>query len=243
MCKEWVRPSAPADGRGNLGQPNLSVTGPAYGVDVSLFAVLTDPSCVLCGTRRGEASTGDGGLCVDCLGHIERPPVIGPHEALEAVHALTVYRRTGRDLVTALKFRDQRVLVPWLARRMAALVAADGVDVVSWAPTAPRRRRKRGFDQAEVLAVRIGRELGVPCRRCLVRLPGPPQTGRHRSERLTGPSFDGSRGVVGTVSGRHVVVVDDVTTTGATLTRAATLLRAYGAGRVSGLVIAATPPG
>lgn len=209
---------------------------------MSLFALLADPSCVLCGARRRRPSAGDGGLCGDCLAGIERPPAVAPYEGLEAVHALTVYRRTGRDLVTALKFRDQRVFVPWLARRMAALVAAAGVDVVSWAPTAPRRRRERGFDQAEVLAVRVGRELGVPCRRCLVRLPGPPQTGRHRNERLVGPRFDGSRGAVRAVSGRHVVVVDDVTTTGATLTRAATVLHGYGATRVSGLVIAATPP-
>ena len=61
-------------------------------------------------------------------------------------------------------------------------------------------------------------------------------TGADRLHRLLGPSFDGTRPISG-----HVVVVDDVCTTGATLGAAARALRAAGAERVSGLVLAVTP--
>ena len=71
-------------------------------------------------------------------------------------------------------------------------VAASGrrVDVVTWAPTGARRRHERGFDQAELVARHVARQLGVPCRRLLERRgPAGPQTGQDRRGRLHGPAF------------------------------------------------------
>ena len=107
---------------------------------------------------------------------------------------------------------------------------------VTWAPTTPERARARGFDQAELLARSVARHLGLPARRLLRRLPGPHQTGHSAHERRHGPRFSASGGDAG-----PVLVVDDVCTTGATLSAAAGALRGSGARTVHGLVLARTP--
>jgi predicted amidophosphoribosyltransferase len=148
------------------------------------------------------------------------------------------YAGDGRRLLHALKYRNGRTLAGPLGVAMAELVGLGAADVVTWAPTADRRRRSRGYDQAEVLARSVARSLGVPCRRLLRRTDrGGPQTGRRRAERLArAPSFAATRAVNGTV-----LVVDDVVTTGATLHAASAALLAAGAGAVRAVAAAATP--
>lgn len=86
----------------------------------------------------------------------------------------------------------------------------------------------RGFDHAELLAEVVARHLELPCEGTLRRLPGPPQTGRTLAERRHGPHFE----ALTDLSGRSVVVVDDVVTTGATFRIAGSVMKSAGAGRV-----------
>jgi predicted amidophosphoribosyltransferase len=89
---------------------------------------------------------------------------------------------------------------------------------------------------AELLARRVARHLRVPCRRLLVRAPGPAQTGRSAADRWAGPAFTARWAARGTV-----LVVDDVVTTGATMAAAARSLRSVGAEQVVVLALARTP--
>lgn len=169
--------------------------------------------------------------CAACCAALQPPPP-GP------VPAVFAYEGVGRQLIAALKYRGARLAVGPFAAAMAALVPDASVDVVTWAPTGAARRRRRGFDQAELLARATAHRLRVPCRRLLRRQRhSAPQTGAHRAARLAGPAF----AVTGRVPAR-VLVVDDVTTTGATLLSARAALLAAGATVVRLVAVAATPP-
>jgi predicted amidophosphoribosyltransferase len=138
-------------------------------------------------------------------------------------------------LVVRLKYRNARGGIPFLAGAMAALVAREGVDAVTWAPTTAARRHRRGFDQAHLLARAVARRLRLRCVRTLRRRPGMAQTGRSLAERRTGPVFS-ARGPVPA----RILLIDDVVTSGATVAAAARALRGAGAAEVHVLAAART---
>lgn len=172
--------------------------------------------------------------CPTCIGSMRRCRSVPVPAGLDDCRALLAYEGPAREVVARLKYRNDRAAVPWIAAGLAGLVRPAEVDVVTWAPTTPAHRRDRGFDHAEILARRVARHLGVPCRPLLRRAAGPTQTGRSGAERRTGPSFTPIR----RAPGRRVLVVDDVVTTGATLAAAAAALRAGGVAVVVGVAAA-----
>ena len=154
---------------------------------------------------------------------------------LDTIVAVLSYEGAARQVVAGLKYRNARGSVAQLASAMASVAPA--VDVVTWVPTTPGRARGRGFDQAALLAEALAARSGLPCRRLLRRAPGAPQTGRGRADRLDGPTLL----AVGAVEGASVLLVDDVVTSGATMTAGARALRRAGAREVHGVAAAATP--
>jgi len=175
--------------------------------------------------------------CAGCAAELRPAPALPAPPGLDSCAALLSYAGAGRELVARLKYRNARGSVPFLARGMAALAPA-GVEVVTWAPTTPARLRRRGFDQARLLARAVARELGVPRQPLLARRPGPAQTGRDAAGRHSGPGFAGRRAI----GGRRVLLVDDVVTTGATVAAASRALKDAGAGHVHAVAAARTPP-
>lgn len=190
-----------------------------------LFAI----RCVVC------ASPGLA-LCGKCVDELHPVGPLRAPDGLESLVGLITYEGAGRQLVMALKYRNSRAALPSLANALAAITDISDIDVITWAPTSARRRRRRGFDQSELLARVMGHKLHVPVRRLLRRQSGPAQTGRTSDERSSGVQFD----AVG-VPPRGVLVVDDVVTTGATLRAAANALKLSGTRFVNGAVLAATP--
>jgi len=173
-------------------------------------------------------------LCHRCRFALVSAP--SPAGGQQVVAALP-FEGVARQVVLGLKYRNRRGVARLVARLMVRRLRLDPVDLVTWAPTAPARARQRGYDQAELLARAVARELGVPCRRLLYRVHGSPQTGRSRSERLNGPDFR----VRAARPGLRVLVIDDVVTTGATLRAARQVLLRAGVADVRCIAAAATP--
>ena len=139
------------------------------------------------------------------------------------------------------KYRNHRAVAALFAERLLArlrdIPAVGRIDVVTWVPTTRERRMSRGHDQAETLARMLGRSLGVPVRKLLIRETVGHQTGNSREQRLVGVAL---RARIMSVSSM-VLVVDDVVTTGATMRMAERALYRAGAARVVCIAVAATP--
>ena len=146
------------------------------------------------------------------------------------VVAAAPYGGTWRRTILAYKRgrRDAGDALSGVLARCAADVVRGGRDVLVPVPTAPARRRERGFDQGVRLARDVGRAAGVPVLAALRQSAGDAQRGRSRAQRLRA----WGRFVCeapGLVRGVEVVLVDDVVTTGATLRDCAATLERCGA--------------
>lgn len=147
------------------------------------------------------------------------------------------YHSKIRKMILGFKYRNQRSSIGLLGGALVARIRTElvEIDLVTWAPTTRARKFARGHDHAELIARYIAGELQIPCRQILRRLSTEPQTGRTRNERLTGPRF-----LSRDLNNQHVLVIDDVITTGATLKGASRALYSAGAGRVSCAAVAST---
>ncbi len=152
------------------------------------------------------------------------------------VRAAFPFDGVARQVVLGLKYRNRRRVAAVLANQIVRRLTLPDVDLVTWAPTSRARVAQRGFDQGELLARAVAKRLGVPCRRMLYRQHGQAQTGRSRTQRLQGPGFRARA----PQDGLRVLLVDDVVTTGATLSAAAQSLRAAGVSLVVPVAVAAT---
>jgi len=199
--------------------------------------MLWSERCVACGESAGP-------VCDRCRRGLRRAVVSSVPAGLDVCRSLLAYEGPGRDLVTGLKYRNDRRVLTWLVDAMVTLLDRDDLPpgvVVTWVPTTGRRRAHRGFDQARLLARGVARRWGVPCPDLLVRGPGPTQSSRTIDERHQGVPLTVRSSRSGGPVTRPVVVVDDVMTTGASLTSAAQVLRAEGCSWVAGLTAAYTP--
>jgi predicted amidophosphoribosyltransferase len=146
------------------------------------------------------------------------------------------YEAGPRELILRTKLRGDLDAAAVLAAGMVAGVHSTGLraTAITWVPGRTRDIRRRGFDHARVLAEGAGESLGLPCVPFLRRVGDPPdQTGlgaAARRRNLTGAFVASSR-----VTGR-VAIVDDLVTTGSTLSVCAGALLAGGAVSVEGLV-------
>lgn len=183
------------------------------------------------------------GSCPRCVGRLSRAarnardsrtPNVAPHTS-----APLVYAGHARATVLGLKYANARHTARELGRLMALAVDNPGhLDVVTWAPTSLARVAQRGYDPAELLARSVAGYLGLPCRRLLYReRSSGPQTGKGRLARLEGPRFR-ARPMWRRLA---VLVVDDVTTTGATMREAVATLQRAGAASVQCVAAAVAP--
>jgi ComF family protein len=185
------------------------------------------PGCARCGQPGPDA------ICGACLA---APP------AFDAVQAGGLFGGPLADAIHAFKYEGHpalaRPLGGWLARRAPPSESA----LILSVPLGRARRISRGYDQAALLADALARAAGARSRRLRGALrrvrETPPQVGRSRAERAR--NVAGAFEATAAVSGRDLVLVDDVVTTGATADAAAEALRRAGARSVRVVALART---
>lgn len=161
-------------------------------------------------------------------------------EALTRARHAVVLAPPADALVHALKYEGWRELAPEMGAAMARVVRSAGAAseplVVTPVPTTDRRLRARGYNQAALLAGALARALDLRLLETLRRTRGgATQVALHPSQRRANVKgvFAVREAVSAHVEGAHVLLVDDVLTTGATAGAAATELARVGVSRVT----------
>lgn len=207
------------------------------------IARLGRPRCHVCGAAPPLAMTVDDGSPASELASPARPcpTCMADPPPYDYARSAAIFEGPLREALHAFKFSGKRALarpLGDLAAEHCVATLAEEIDAVVPVPLALGRERARGFNQAELLAQRVARRLGVPARpRWLVRVRATrPQSDLAAAERRA--NVRGAFRAGPAVAGRHVLVVDDVLTTGATLGECARALRDGGARRVGVLTVA-----
>lgn len=188
-------------------------------------------TCDLCGRETRLAPSGPGAyFCPDCLSALEPiPETPMAFGYLDGVQAGLFYNDAAARLIHAFKYAGAKYLAESLGAFLPTPPDADWIIPV---PLHPFRRRQRGYNQSQLLAQRLSRETGIPMQtKALTRIRNTPsQAQRTHAERPGNvrDAFLAGRGL----QGSHILLVDDVITTGSTLDACALALRMAGAAGV-----------
>lgn len=150
-----------------------------------------------------------------------------------------------RTLVHELKYRNRTKLAPLLGDALTSLMMTDGLlkqaDLLVPIPLHPARLRERGYNQSELLARRVSQLTGIPISGALRRVKNTkPQARIEDDDEARKKNVKGAFAARSDAALRdkQVILIDDVTTTGATLDAAAQVLKQAGVRAVYALVIA-----
>lgn len=218
----------------------------------NLAAGLLPGSCLLCSDDAGESI-----ICPRCQSDLPALPTdrLCPRCALPTTHgehcgsclqdpphytraiAVWAYEFPADRLVHALKYQHRLVVASWLGACLAERLTAAG-QILLPMPLHAERLRERGFNQAGEIARSIARRLSLPYRPDFLQRQRPtrPQAELPPGERQR--NVRGAFSCSGDLSGCHVVLVDDVMTTGASANECARILRLHGASEITLLIAA-----
>jgi len=193
-------------------------------------------SCRLCG-KSIDGSLADAGIvkCGRC--RIKEPP-------LEAAVFGLRYEGTARELIHKFKFGGRERLAAGIAHLLCARlhrsVEMDGMDMVIPVPLHIGRLYSRGYNQSYLIAREVGRVFSLPVEAAAIfrRRATPAQWAQSRAQRFVNMKNAFGPRKTSAISGKRLLLVDDIMTTGATMFEAARLLKKFGAAAVVGAVAA-----
>lgn len=208
----------------------------------ALFDLIFPPKCVLCGTILAQREMD---LCRRC--RAESPLFPASRAKLPFLDSWTsvwYYEGNVRRSLLRYKFRRARHYAPAYGRLLAMRLLREypeGFDVLTWIPISSRRKFQRGYDQVELLAKAVGRELGMEPVRTLRKVRNNrPQSGITGEAQRKANVLGVYRPVAPEVCrGKRVMLLDDIITSGATAGEAARTLLTAGAREVHCGTIAA----
>ena len=200
-----------------------------------IVALAAPPLCAAC----GDPSSSGAVLCERCESDLATAPrVIEPGPpGVDLAVAASPFDGPARRLVHGLKYARRLSLAGAAADAMLhALPPREADGALVPVPPGSWRSRGRGFDPAEEIVLALTERTGLPVADCLRRGRGRRQVGRRRSDRLADPPTVWAQAACP----RQALLIDDVWTTGATLSACARALREGGSRRVVALTLART---
>lgn len=188
-----------------------------------------DHVCLVC----GEPIDNEADYCIRCQ---------NTDSVFKLNRSPLVYEDGARELIHQLKFGKKKYIATTLGAMMSDTYLSNRVcgEIIVPVPMSAAELKKRGFNQAELLAYDVGERLGIPVLPSLNKVretSAQKELGKkERAENLKGAFVN----VFSQVKGRKILLVDDVFTTGATANECASVLLKSGAKEVSVLTAAVT---
>ena len=195
--------------------------------------LLYPPRCAFCRRLLNER---EQGVCRFCRRRYEHTGVRREIENTEGCVAPLRYEGEVRQSLLRYKFHGITAYGAAYADFLAKYIDESGIscDIITWVPLSCRRLRKRGYDQARILAEETAKILGVPCEKLLKKkIDTRPQSGISNAEQRK----ENAKGVYlccapEKAKDRRVLVIDDIVTSGATLSACALELQKAGCSAV-----------
>ena len=207
------------------------------------FRFLFPAKCTFC---RGLLTDDETDLCHHCRSHAPEISYIKSKVQFVAQWtAIWYYKDDIRKSIHRFKFGNARRYAPVYARHLAVKLREtdilNNIDVITWVPISLQRRIRRGYDQSALLAKALCLELDFPCQQLLRRIRHTPPQSRlgkaaHRRATVLGAYRVLSKAQA---SGKRILLLDDVITTGATASECAKTLLFAGAKEVYFAAVAA----
>ena len=213
------------------------------GLISGMLELLFPPKCMFC---RRILPGGSAACCEGCQKHLEGQETVSEGTFVTTCWAALSYEGAVREAIIRYKFEGDRGYATEFGRLLGRCIAerlAGQYDVITWVPVSPQRYKKRGYDQAMLLACAAALELGDVAVSTLSKtLDNPAQSGL--TDRMARKSnVLGAYAVAEPelVTGRRILLIDDIVTTGATMEEAGRTLLEGGARSVVGAALARPP--
>ena len=207
-----------------------------------LMELLFPPKCVLC---RKLLKSGEIDLCREC--RADAPEYAGKKiniRFLDSFAAVWYYEGNVRRSLLRFKFYNARSYGVSYGRILAMRLQReypDGFDMLTWVPVSRLRKLRRGYDQVELLAKAVGRELGLSPVPTLKKIRNNRPQSRLKDPAARRANVLGAYRILenADVKGKCVLLLDDILTTGATAGECARVLLSAGAKEVHCAAVAA----
>lgn len=207
-----------------------------------LLDLLYPPRCVFC---RKLLRSDETDVCKKCRSRL--PQIDGTFKRSKFFTqccSVYEYRDEAADSLKRYKFGGLRHYAAAYGRLLAMCILRERLefDLLTWAPISKKRRRARGYDQSQLLAEAVARELGVQCVQTLEKIRDNPAQSTMKDAAARHANVMGVYRAVmpERFAGRRVLLIDDIITTGATLSECSFVLLNAGAAEVLCATVAAT---
>lgn len=183
-----------------------------------------DPCCIVCGKDVVNAAYGLCEACFDSFPFAEKP-------LIQKCFSVARYEPPVKQLIYDYKYNDQRYLGKYMAHMMGELIRLQGLDFdyVLTVPSNEKRKKQRGFDHTLYMAEVLADNLGIACGAAFLQRTRETQRlkGLTKAERLVelDQVFEVCSGEA--LAGKHLLLIDDILTTGATLSACTAVLAVH----------------
>lgn len=194
-----------------------------------IFELIFPRKCIFC---RSILAKNESDLCHNC--RTTAPEFTKSKKSIMFIAqwtAMWYYKGDVRRSVHRFKFGNARGYADAFARHLAVKLQeeefVDNIDAVTWVPTSPLRRFTRGYDQSELLARALGKELDIPVIKALRRVRHtPPQSAIHGAAQRRANILNVYKAYKPEhFSGLRILLIDDIITTGSTASECGKILQ------------------